>query len=428
MTTQSLRGLENQGPEHWRGDRGDPGAGGQTAETSFNNFNVAFPGLVGRETELTTQQMQAFTDFALQLRYPPNPIRSLDRSLTNDESQGIAALNVAGTDTVESCVGCHSHDASQGFFGGSDLSTFDAEPQVFKVPHFRNLYQKVGMFGEAQPATGSSLPGLGNGVVFTGPFTDTGDQIRGFGFTHDGSVDTVFRFVTAGVFQLNNAQRNDIEAALMAFDTDVAPVLGQQVTLTSTNGTTVDARINLLIDRAGTNFVSKVLTDLNQGSVNECDLVAKLVDGGKHSGYLYRPSPDDDFLPDDGGSAISDAALRAKAATSEQEITYTCVPPGNGHRIALDRDGDGLLNGVETASGVFIGNGDTGTRPDKADTDDDGFTDPDEIAQGTDPNDGNSFPGAGTPVPLLSPLGVAGLVAIMARVALITSRRKSQES
>ena len=43
----------------------------------------------------------------------------------------------------------------------------------------RNLYHKVGMFG----------------LSAGGPHT--GDQIRGFGFLHDGSVDTVESFVSA---------------------------------------------------------------------------------------------------------------------------------------------------------------------------------------------------------------------------------------
>ena len=44
MTTQSLRGLELQGPQHWRGDRVRA-----TRQFAFLAFNGAFPGLVGRE-------------------------------------------------------------------------------------------------------------------------------------------------------------------------------------------------------------------------------------------------------------------------------------------------------------------------------------------------------------------------------------------
>jgi hypothetical protein len=49
--------------------------------------------------------------------------------------------------------------------------------------------------------------------------------------------------------------------------------------------------------------------------------------------------------------AISDATLRGHAATAGQERTYTCVPPGSGHRIGVDRDGDGLLDRDELDNG-----------------------------------------------------------------------------
>ena len=83
MLTQSLRGLENQGPEHWRGDRqGD-------AAQAFDAFSVAFDGLLGRDAgPLAQQQMQAFREFVLQLRYPPNPMRQLDNSLRAVEATG----------------------------------------------------------------------------------------------------------------------------------------------------------------------------------------------------------------------------------------------------------------------------------------------------------------------------------------------------
>jgi mono/diheme cytochrome c family protein len=395
MTTQSLRGLDGQGPQHWRGDRLG------NANSSFNAFNVAFPGLVGRASTLPAQDMQKFTDFALQLRYPPNPVRALDNSLTAAQQNGADLFDLDPTDAVTSCNGCHVLDPPNGFFGGAGLSTFDAEAQVFKVPHLRNAYQKVGMFGLA-PADAANVPVIGNVTPFDGSATHLGDQIRGFGYTHDGSVDTLFHFVSAGVFDLTNNEQRDIEEFLIAFDTDLAPIVGQQVTLTSSNSGVAGPRINLMIQRANTSFASKVLVDINGGPVNECELIAKLVDGGAARGYLYNGST---FDPDDGGAAISDAALRNKAASAGQEITYTCVPPGSGHRMAIDRDGDGLGNGVETGTGIFVNANDTGTRADKVDTDDDGFDDPTEVGAGTDPNNALSYPGAPA-VPVFSPWAV----------------------
>src|SRR5690606_11402540 len=92
MTTQSLRGLANHGPMHWRGDRtggndepsSQPDSGTFNEDLAFKKFNVAFEGLNGRHEQLNDNDMQAFTDFILQITYPPNPIRNLDNSLTLD--------------------------------------------------------------------------------------------------------------------------------------------------------------------------------------------------------------------------------------------------------------------------------------------------------------------------------------------------------
>ena len=97
------------------------------------------------------------------------------------------------------------------------------------------------MFGVAEPAP-VSIPVIGSATAFERPFTNTGDQVRGFGYTHDGSVDTLFRFVSAGVFSIDNVQQNRVQAFMMAFDSDLAPIVGQQVTLTSTNAAVANPR------------------------------------------------------------------------------------------------------------------------------------------------------------------------------------------
>ena len=84
-----------------------------------------------------------------------------------------------------------------------------------------------------------------------------GDQVRGFGFTGDGSIDTLFRFLSAAVFNPTSASgfpqnnpngtRRDVEQYLLAFDSDLAPIVGQQVTLTSSNGGVAGPRIDLLL-------------------------------------------------------------------------------------------------------------------------------------------------------------------------------------
>ncbi|MBW2498366.1 MAG: hypothetical protein JRF61_13925 [Deltaproteobacteria bacterium] len=342
MTTQSLRGLANMGPQHWRGDRqGDEAA-------AFEAFNAAFPGLIGRdEGPIAPDEMTAFRRFALDLRYPPNPIRELDNSLRNPGGGGpneLAGSEIYGTslvpgpvtDSLTDCQGCHTLDGAAGHFGGNGESTFDGEPQVFKVPHLRNAYQKVGMFGFQD--IGST----------EGPFEDLGPQVRGFGFAHDGVFDTLDRFLSANVFSLSDAERRDLEAFIHVFPADLAPVVGQQVTLTQgllagSDAGNLNARATLLDTRAGSSFDSQILG----GSVSECDLVVQLVESPVARAVSFLRQTADQYLPDDGTPAISEAVLRAKANVAGQALTYTCVPPGSGHRMALDRDEDTLFDGLD---------------------------------------------------------------------------------
>lgn len=385
MTTQTLRGLVNSGPMHWRGDRSN-GFFGQSATDealSFNNFIVAFPGLVGRSAQPPAGDMQQFTDFALELTLPPNPVRSLDNSLTpaqangrnyylgqsftaggpNPTQTGVGGGSVPGrrADGVNvdgfgfTCNGCHALDPSQGFFGTDGLASFENEAQILKVAHLRNLYQKVGMFG---------MPDVPFNNALNTPHQ--GNQVRGFGFLHDGSTDTIFRFFQATVFNEanpfgqgvvgfpagNNGQgvRRDMEQFMLAFDSDLAPIVGQQVTRNSSNGATVESRIALLEARAGTGFTSQILG----AGVRECDLVVKGSVGGTQRGWLYEPTSPSagTYRPDDGGANLSKSAIRALANTAGQELTFTCVTPGAGLRAGIDRDRDGVLDGLDICADV----------------------------------------------------------------------------
>ncbi len=113
------------------------------------------------------------------------------------------------------------------------------------MPQLKNAYQKVGMFGTPNAHFSDVLP---EDAQYQG------DQIRGFGFLHDGSMATVFDFLRARVFILDDDQRADLEQFVLAFDTTFAPIVGQQITLTADNGAVVGPRIDLLIARARTDF------------------------------------------------------------------------------------------------------------------------------------------------------------------------------
>ena len=343
MTVQTLRGLTNSGAMHWRGDRsnGPEGVDATSETVSFNNFIVAFQGLLG-DNQISVADMQEFTNFQLQVVLPPNPVRALNNTLNSAQQAGenffagsrpadginLGILGVILGQTAFTCNGCHEVDPTEGEFGTSKHASFEGIQQIFKIPHLRNMYTKVGMFGfPRQTFFNNSTNG------FQGP------QVRGFGFTNEGSVDTLFRFFNAVVFnpQINagfplinpNATRRNVEQYVLAFDTDLAPIVGQQVTLTSANSSAVGARITLMEQRSGASFTSKVLG----GTTTECDLVAKVVVNGTAKGFLFDPTSGNFF--DSGGNSTSDAALRGLAATAGQEVTFTAVPPGSGSRIAF---------------------------------------------------------------------------------------------
>jgi hypothetical protein len=346
MTTQTLRGLSNGGAMHWRGDRSNGffGINATDENLSFNNFVVAFQSLVGTVNQPTAAQMQAFTDFQLQVMLPPNPVRNLDSSLTASQARGAAfysgsrpadGLDVPGIGriiglTAFTCNGCHQLDPSQGRFGTSTNASFEGIDQIFKIPQLRNMYTKVGMFG---------FP-----PVYFFNYRDTGNmgaQVRGFGFTNEGSVDTIFTFFHAQVFNpllnsgfplVNTDQtRRDVEQYVLAFDSGLAPIVGQQVTLNSGNAAGAGPRVTLLEQRCAAPFTSLELG----GSTTECDLVANVVIGQSVQGLLYSPASG--TFASASGSTLTDAQLRALAATPGREVTFTAVPPGSGNRVAFNQ-------------------------------------------------------------------------------------------
>jgi DNA-binding beta-propeller fold protein YncE len=354
MTTQSLRGMANHGPMHWRGDRtggnaepsAQPDDGSFDEDAAFRDFNQAFVSLLGRDTQIPDEDMQAFADFALQLTYPPNPIRNLDNSLTPDQQAGsdfwFGPASVINFDL--DCNGCHRLDPNDnvgsfrpGLFGSDAMQAFTFQNQVFKNAHLRNAYQKLGMFG--MPANPFFNP-IDNDFM--------GDQVRGFGYSHDGSVDTTFRFINVFTFTFDPvtnptgltadaagmAVRRQLEQFMLAFDSNLKPIVGQQVTLHGNAGA-VASRIALLRARA---------------EAGDCDLTAKLRIGAVEIGWLYD---DGDFTASlDALGDVPHGALALLAIVLNRPLTYTCVPPGNGERIALDRDMDGIYDADELVDGT----------------------------------------------------------------------------
>jgi hypothetical protein len=281
--------------------------------------------------------------------YPPNPVRALDNHLDADQQAGRDHFFNPGSDVPAGCVSCHAVDPTAnaelgepipGFFGSDGQSVGLEVDQTMKIAHLRNLYTKVGMFGMG--ATPSIHPGDN---------LPKGDQIRGFGITNDGAIDSPFRFTKNVGFELGpfatagfddspggngDVVRMQVVHYLLAFETNLAPVVGQQVTRSWQSGASVGPSIDLLRARA---------------EAGECDLIAKSRILEQEIGFLYIGAGS--FITDRQAiPPLHDSVLRAFAALPGHAVTYTCVPPGSGNRAGIDRDGDGHLDGDEEDAGA----------------------------------------------------------------------------
>jgi hypothetical protein len=260
--------------------------------------------------------MESFARFILTIRYPPNPNQRLDRSMDPEQQAGFEFFTgeFLSDSGQQNCVSCHSLPS-----GTNRLVNFEGVQvgRDMKTAQLRNVYQKVGRFNAS------------------------GRQVAGFGLLHDGTFDTVVNFLRLDVFffpgkteEEKDVTRRLLESYIMAFDTGTAPAVGRQVTIADQIGAEDRQLIDLLMKRA---------TD------GDCDLVAKGWEGNTQRGWLHRNNA---FLGDRRDEpALQLDALLSRFTPNREPITFTCVPPGDGFRSALDRDFDGHLDGDEILAG-----------------------------------------------------------------------------
>src|SRR5947209_7989151 len=153
------------------------------------------------------------------------------------------------------CVQCHL------LISGTDRTispkSLLQESQDFKVPQLRNVYKKV-FFNDTPGAT----------------------SIDGFGFSHDGTDPSLFRFLSHPTFPLiqnDTTRKTNLNAFLMCFDTGTAPAVGysRSVTAANVNDSTINADWNLL---------------QGQAAAGNIDLIAKGTLDGRRHGLLYQPN------------------------------------------------------------------------------------------------------------------------------------------
>ena len=318
MVTQSLRGLAGTAPFHWRGDRfGVPSTPGGDVE-SFKDFNPAFVELLGRSDEISESAMEAFARFVLAIRYPPNPNQRLDRLMNDEQKAGFEFFTgpfLSGSG-VETCVGCHSLPT-----GTNRLVNFE-QTQVgrdMKTAHLRNVYDKVGRFNVAGP------------------------QVSGFGLIHDGTFDTVANFLRMDGFIFpgnteadKDVVRRQLHHYVMSFDTGMAPAVGRQVTVAGEPSADDRQLLKVLEIRS---------------AAEECDLTVRVWEGKAQRGWLYRDYAYHGDRRDE--KPVELDGLLGRYRSSGEPMTFTCVPPGDGRRSALDRELNGILDGDKIAAADY---------------------------------------------------------------------------
>lgn len=309
MTTQTLRGLKGLAPLHWRGDR-----------TNFQHFNGAFDSLLGG-TVLAPADMKAYADYVDTVVFQPNPHQNLDRTYPtnfagrNAEAGRNTFFNEQYQPNLQlACTTCHTGPPGP----GSDKLIFARqalqESQDFKVPHLRNMYQKLNF---------NNAPGAAS--------------IGGFGFVHDGMDPSLFVFLSRpvfGTFANDTTRKNNLSAFVECFDTGMAPAVGYSRTLVAANVNTASASNDW-----------SLLEAQAVGGVNVNLIVKGTIDGSRR-GLLYQPGAGNYKLDSTNALALTRAQLVAKIQAGDT-LTIMGVPPGSGQRMGIDRDLNGVLDADE---------------------------------------------------------------------------------
>ena len=222
MSTQSLRGLRNMAPFHWRGDR-----------INIQAFNPAFDKLMGGAA-IPSPDMDAFATFLDSVIYPPNPNQNLDRTYATtpvgaSAEEGRVLFTTVPFRSGFRCVDCHSL-----FTGSNNIIIPNAilqEPQHFKVAQLRNVYKRLGRRTSGNLST------------------------SGYGLLHDGTLDDTFELLSLPVFgplSTNAINKTKLQAFVESFDTGLAPIIGRSVTVDQQNHKSVPVvdSIKLLLAQA----------------------------------------------------------------------------------------------------------------------------------------------------------------------------------
>lgn len=299
MTTQTLRGMQDGAPFHWRGDR-----------AAISDFNPTFPNLMGGE-EIDADDMAALTAYLMTLRHHPNPNRNLDRSLPTSFGEGnpVKGRDLFNNHLKSHCITCHT--LPTGSDNNIDLPQEVGSPQPLKNPPLRTVYQRL--FYDPRP-----------GAV----------SLSGFGILHDGAGFSLPIGHPYVLDQLNTLQElRDVAAFLMCFDTGAGLTVGRATLLTEANR-----------EQSGALAELALLEARALASPPDCEVVARGLWQGQPRRWLFDTATQKYRADRAADGQLTRAALLAGLQAGDS-LTFMGVLTGQGGRLGGDLDGDGVLDG-----------------------------------------------------------------------------------
>ena len=355
MVTQSLLGIADTFPHHWRGER------------DLGDFQKAFAGLLGAPDGLdvdpaaAAEKMQDVVAFVHSLRAPANPRESLRRRV-DDTLTGGAAPNglfgfpVKGQELFlgkenfngNTCAECHEPHAGSNGNLFSEVASFVPRAQELEVAHLRQLQHKA-----------SEILTLADGQVV---------NENGFGAAHNGIFPSVFHFIDsdANFPQLSPLERTHVAEFVEQFDNGTPPGAHHVVWLDAATPQRERREIDtVLIAGAEQGWLDLAVFGRFDDGAGPVE-VRWLYDAAQDLFVNEHPLVGDKSWPQFQAAAVAGAAQAA----------FVGLPLGNGRRFAFDADADDASDGAEFAAG---------TDPWLADTDQDGWPDGYELENGENP-------------------------------------------
>ena len=374
MVTQTLKGLRETFPYHWRGER------------RLHDFNAAFVGLLGGDQPLSGDggggpemgDLDAFEAFLFSLRPSANPHATLDRTMPKTlevESMGktgqvwAAAQHFAGFN----CNQCHMLPTG----GVGSLQPDNFTSAYSDVAHAANIetIQLSNFIAHREQFMRSVRVEDPNGGP--GDLLVTRPQL-GAGVLHNGAFPSFAHFIEArfaDVFMPLWAGRQTPETF------DQAGANGAAFVRVLDTGTPPAAHWGAVLDAEAPGDtlqqIQSILLRQAKGSDPWVELVVRgyspvdLANPGPLSFYswLYEPAIDR-FVPDVAPTAPNYPGLRQLRDFAQFNLHPTMrhhflfVPLGKGDRLGRDWDGDHVINGAEGAFGRWKKDQDGDGEPD----------------------------------------------------------------